>query len=130
MDDRSISGQIVAAFVGRKQELIKLNDLAQKRQASLVVIKGRRRIGQSRLAAEFAKDKIFLSFTGLTRESGMTDQSQRDAFAVRLAQQFKLPHMTFTDWSDAFNNLSFHLIVCLCCLLCKDLILWVVYWHY
>ena len=99
----------MAAFVGRKQELIKLNDLAQKRQASLVVIKGRRRIGKSRLAAEFAKDKIFLSFTGLTPESGMTDQSQRDAFAVRLAQQFKLPPMTFTDWSNAFNNLSFHL---------------------
>lgn len=96
-------------FIGRKQELIKLKDLVQKRQASLVVIKGRRRIGKSRLAAEFAKDKVFLSFTGLTPENGMTDQSQRNAFAIQFAQQLKLPPMTFIDWSDAFNNLSFHL---------------------
>ncbi|RZI46116.1 AAA family ATPase [Candidatus Finniella inopinata] len=99
----------MTTFVGRKQELTKFKDLAQKRQASLVVIKGRRRIGKSRLAEEFAKNKTFLSFTGLTPEAGMTAQTQRDAFAVRLAQHFKLPPLTFTDWTDAFYNLSFHL---------------------
>lgn len=49
----------MAVFIGREKELLKLKDLAQKRQASVVVIKGRRRIGKSRLAAEFAKDKNF-----------------------------------------------------------------------
>ncbi len=52
-------------FVGRKAELKKLQELNQLDRASLVVIKGRRRIGKSRLAQEFAKDKVFFQFTGL-----------------------------------------------------------------
>lgn len=94
-------------FVGREKELLNLKDLSQKRQASIVVIKGRRRIGKSRLAAEFAKEKhLFLSFTGLAPERGMTDQTQRDAFARQLSQQMNLLPMTFLDWTDALNNLS------------------------
>ena len=99
----------MTTFVGRKQELLKLNDLTQKRQANLVVVKGRRSIGKSRLAEEFAKDKIFINFTGLAPEEGLTSQNQRDAFAIRLVQHFRLPSMTFNDWTDAFYNLSFHL---------------------
>lgn len=48
-------------FVGRKNELQRLEDLAKASRASLAVIKGRRRIGKSRLAEEFAKNKVFLS---------------------------------------------------------------------
>src|SRR3954463_2912614 len=97
-------------FIGRKKELLNLKDLGQKRQASIVVIKGRRRIGKSRLAAEFAKDKpVFLQFTGLAPEGGMTDQTQRDAFARQLNKQLKLLPLTFLDWTDAFNHLSSHL---------------------
>jgi len=97
-------------FVGRKEELLKLKDLSQKRQANIVVIKGRRRIGKSRLIAEFAKDKpVFLHFTGLAPESGMTDQTQRDAFARQLSKQMKLLPMTFLDWTDAFDHVSSHI---------------------
>lgn len=96
-------------FVGRQKELTKLNDLNEKRQASLVVIKGRRRIGKSRLAEEYARNKIFLNFTGLAPVAGITAQSQRDTFAIRLSQQLNLPPMTFSDWEDAFNALSFYL---------------------
>jgi len=42
------------AFVGRDLELSKLKELARLEVASLVVIKGRRRVGKSRLATEFA----------------------------------------------------------------------------
>ena len=37
------------AFIGRKEELKQLNMLFKKNTASLVVVKGRRRIGKSRL---------------------------------------------------------------------------------
>ncbi|MBY0293494.1 MAG: hypothetical protein K2W92_09455 [Alphaproteobacteria bacterium] len=37
-------------------------DFNQSNRANLVVINGKRRIGKSRLAEEFAKKKVFLSF--------------------------------------------------------------------
>ncbi|HSX12311.1 MAG TPA: ATP-binding protein, partial [Rhabdochlamydiaceae bacterium] len=52
-------------FVGRDTELQRLEDLAKSGRACIAVIKGRRRIGKSRLAEEFGKGKIFLPFSGL-----------------------------------------------------------------
>jgi uncharacterized protein len=44
----------MAQFIGRDLELTKLRDLTRLRAPSLAVIKGRRRVGKSRLATEFA----------------------------------------------------------------------------
>lgn len=96
-------------FVGRDVELRKLEDLSKSGRACLVVIKGRRRIGKSRLAEEFGKNKIFLPFSGLAPVKGVTAQNQRDAFARELAAFFHLPPFSFIDWSDAFAHLSRHL---------------------
>lgn len=52
-------------FVGRKAELEKLKSFIQKKIASLIVIRGRRRIGKSRLVEEFAKNHTFFLFAGL-----------------------------------------------------------------
>ncbi len=41
-------------FVGRKNELKRLKALHSKQTPGLVVVKGRRRIGKSRLITEFA----------------------------------------------------------------------------
>ena len=59
----------------------------KKRMASLVVIRGRRRIGKSRLVEEFAKGKPFFSFTGLAPTDKTTAQLQRDEFAKQLGAQ-------------------------------------------
>ncbi len=96
-------------FVGRANELGRLEDLSQSGRACLVVVKGRRRIGKSRLAEEFGKDKVFLPFSGLAPVKGVTAQDQRDAFARELVSKFSLPPFTCTDWSDAFLHLSRHL---------------------
>ena len=48
----------MTVFVERERELLKLKDLEQKRQADVVVIRGRRRVGKSRLAAALIIDKI------------------------------------------------------------------------
>lgn len=100
---------IMKPFVGRDIELQKLDDLSKSGRACLVVIKGRRRIGKSRLAEEFGKDKIFLPFSGLAPVKGITAQNQRDAFTKQLAYLFHLPPFTVTDWSDAFAHLTRHL---------------------
>jgi AAA+ ATPase superfamily predicted ATPase len=96
-------------FVGRESELRRLEDLSKSGRACLVVIKGRRRIGKSRLAEEFGKKKKFLAFSGLPPVKGVTAQDQRNAFARELSTLFHLPPFTFTDWSDAFAHLSRHL---------------------
>lgn len=93
-------------FIGRKKELARLQRLFDKKTASLVVIKGRRRVGKSRLAEEFARDKTFYSFTGLPPDMKTTSQSQREEFARQLALQFKLPGLRGDDWGDLFYFLS------------------------
>lgn len=50
------------SFVGRKRELQMLRELFKKKSASLVVIRGRRRIGKSRLAQEFAQKTAHIFF--------------------------------------------------------------------
>ncbi|WP_342270684.1 AAA family ATPase [Rickettsia endosymbiont of Orchestes rusci] len=96
----------MANFVGRTNELKTLNSLFIKQSASLVVIKGRRRIGKSRLVEEFAKNKKFIRFSGIPPTDNVTDQSERDVFAKQLGTQFGLPGLTATDWADLFTLLS------------------------
>ncbi|MGE3919542.1 MAG: ATP-binding protein [Gammaproteobacteria bacterium] len=94
-------------FVGRGYELEKLDRLLDKKTASLVVIKGRRRIGKSRLVEEFAKSKTFYTFTGLSPVDGIDAQSQRDEFARQLSEQFDLSSTLKTDdWGTLFTLLA------------------------
>lgn len=100
-----------AVFIGRKYELERLKALYNKRAPGLVVIKGRRRIGKSRLVEEFAKTsnaQTFWIFAGLAPKDGISAQQQRDNFARQLALMLKIPPMTFIDWSDAFEHLSLY----------------------
>jgi uncharacterized protein len=92
-------------FVGREKELEELEGLARSGNARMVVIKGRRRIGKSRLAEVFGKGKNFLSFSGLAPIKGITAQDQRDAFASQLSSKFHIPPFSFSDWSDGFAHL-------------------------
>lgn len=99
-------------FIGRKVELERLEALYKKPSSNLVVVKGRRRIGKSRLIAEFAKTrckKNFWSFAGLAPEGGISSQKQRDHFARQLSGMAQVPPMTFRDWSDALEHLSLHI---------------------
>ena len=93
-------------FIGRKAELKRLEDLTHLSKANLVVIQGRRRIGKSRLVAEFAKNKVFLSLSGLAPIESMTAQDQRDAFSNQLSRLMGMDVPGFQDWSDAFYYLS------------------------
>ena len=96
-------------FIGRKNELLRLKALYERKTPSLAVIKGRRRVGKSRLITEFAaqqKQSRFFSVTGLAPQDEITAQMQRDHFGKQLSHYLKIPPMTFQDWTDAFNHLS------------------------
>jgi AAA+ ATPase superfamily predicted ATPase len=101
-----MQNEVNAPFVGRENELKSLNGLLEKKTASLVVIRGRRRIGKSRLITEFAKNIKFFSFAGLPPKKNVTAQIQRDEFAKQLSIQSEVPDIKATDWTDLFFLLS------------------------
>lgn len=94
------------SFVGRGDELNALKWLLEKPSASLVVVKGRRRIGKSRLIEEFAKDLPFYSFSGVPPTNKTTKESQLRLFSEQLSQQFNIPGLLFDSWSFALNFLA------------------------
>lgn len=96
-------------FIGRETELKRLRIQYEQGRASLVVIKGRRRIGKSRLVQEFAKDKHFWIFSGLAPSPKTTLADQLDHFCKQLCHYTKLPPFSVTDWYDAFQHLTLHL---------------------
>jgi AAA+ ATPase superfamily predicted ATPase len=93
-------------FIGREKELNILEDLSTYRNASLVVIRGRRRVGKSALVKEFSKDKIFLSFSGLPPTVGMTAQDQRDNFVDQLCSQTRIVKPDSANWFNLFLALA------------------------
>ncbi len=93
----------MSRFLGREEELKLLLDLQKKRSASFVVIKGRRRIGKSRLVEELSKHFThFYTFMGLPPDHKMTSKQQLDEFSRQIARQFKTAPARYDDWGDAF----------------------------
>lgn len=103
----------MAKFVGRADELETLGNLLKKKSASLVVIRGRRRIGKSRLIEQLADSypfDHFYRFSGLPPTPETTDQSQREIFAGQMTNQFgtalELSGNDLLDWSTLFSKLA------------------------
>ena len=94
-------------FIGREKELHTLEEYFSKGNSCFTVIKGRRRIGKSRLVEEFANHKLFYRFTGLPPEKNVTAQTQRDDFARRLRHYFPaLPTLKAQEWAELFEILG------------------------
>lgn len=95
-------------FVGRKAELERLQTLWTKSVASLVTIRGRRRIGKSTLVLEFAKRSRakFVKLEGLQPVDGVNNESQLAAFDKQLFRQTKVKCLKSSCWFDAFNSLN------------------------
>lgn len=90
-------------FIGRKEELADLRRFIQKKSASFIVVRGRRRIGKSRLVEEFSKQfDAYYTFIGLPPEDNVTAESQRQEFSNQLAQQFHTAPAQYNDWSHVF----------------------------
>lgn len=93
------------SFIGRKYELAQMNSLLESRSASMVVVRGRRRIGKSRLIKEFAKPFKSYTFMGLPPNENTTAQDQRDEFSRQFKQHFAFS-TTSDDWGDLFTVLA------------------------
>lgn len=94
-----------APFIGRETELERLKGLFLRLSASLVVVRGRRRIGKSRLLAELGKDVRSLFFSGMPPSPKTTSKSQKQEFAYQL-ERAGLPGVKADDWGNLFWHLS------------------------
>ncbi len=92
-------------FIGREPEMERLKGLFSKRSASLIVVRGRRRIGKSRLLAEFGKEMKSFFFSGMPPLPKMNAQLQREEFANQM-QRAGLPGAKPDDWGNLFWALS------------------------
>ncbi len=93
-------------FVGRTQELERLEEAYQSKESRLAVIYGRRRVGKSRLIAEFSKSKSLLSFEGL---EGERTPVQIAHFTRSLGKQLNEPFLEkthFEKWEEVFDYLT------------------------
>lgn len=92
----------MSKFIGRQPELDQLHTLMRKKSASFIIVKGRRRIGKSRLIEEFGKNfKHYYAFSGLPPEASITGQHQLDEFSRQLSREFQTARARYDDWSDA-----------------------------
>ncbi len=92
-------------FIGREPEMIRLKSLLSKRSSSLVVVRGRRRIGKSRLLSEFGKEMKSFFFSGMPPLSKMNAQLQREEFSNQMTRN-GLPGVKPDDWGNLFWALS------------------------
>jgi hypothetical protein len=96
-------------FIGRKEELEDLKSLKERKKSSLVIIKGRRRIGKSRLVKEFyEKNKSkykFYSFAGNAPSPSTTSEDQKLFFALQLKKYFNVP-LKHDHWYEMLWFLS------------------------
>ena len=95
-------------FYGRDAILEQLAALFEKKTASFVTCRGRRRIGKSTLIKEFARRSHarFIKLEGLRPEPGMTNADQLAFFATKLASQSGCTKKALDDWYSAFSRLS------------------------
>ncbi|MES2199010.1 MAG: ATP-binding protein [Chlamydiota bacterium] len=93
-------------FIGRKEEIDGLKNLIRKKSASLVVIKGRRRIGKTRLAEEFAGNfDTHYTFAGLAPSEVTTSQDQKTEFLRQMKRQ-GIRSLGDSDWGSLFDDVA------------------------
>ncbi len=94
-------------FVGREEELAQMRSARRKDRASLILLRGRRRIGKSTLAEVFGREAgTFLEFQGLPPRPGLASREQLAAFSEQLAKRTGLPALPLASWPQAFSLLA------------------------
>ena len=96
---------LMKQFVNRRKELETLRKEYSRKEASFVVIYGRRRVGKTALIKEFCKDKRNIMF--LATEENETEN--RNAFKEAVAEAFDhtlLREARVTRWETIFDSIA------------------------
>lgn len=100
--------EALTSFIGRTKELKQLNLLLKKNSSSLVVVKGRRRIGKSRLIEEFGQSLRMYTFSGIPPTEKTTLKDELLEFGWQLGKALGQPSFKDDDWNDLFLRLAYH----------------------
>ena len=95
-------------FFGRREYIDRLMGLWRKPVPSLVVCRGRRRIGKSTLIKEFARSSggVYIKLEGLAPDPHITNAKQLAAFRDQLSARTGRAIPRLKDWSAAFRELN------------------------
>lgn len=92
-------------IIGRKPEQNTFNEVLQSREAELLVVYGRRRIGKTFLIRNYFEKQIAFEFTG-AYEAGMVQQLYNFSKALQEAMATEVPPATPDSWEQAFSFLT------------------------
>jgi AAA+ ATPase superfamily predicted ATPase len=100
-------------FYGRQMELGLFNNEKNKKDGSLYVVKGRRRIGKSELIKQIAKINNFklIIIQGISNIKGnnkklISSKKQIDNFCELVRISLNINNFSYNNWNEAFYNLS------------------------
>lgn len=99
----------MSVIIGRKRESEELMNIYQRKQAQLVAVYGRRRVGKTYLVRELFKDKFVFYHTGVSplelRGANLLE-AQLSAFNSSLIRYGAETEARPKDWMEAFNRLA------------------------
>ena len=96
---------IVIKFINRTRELEFLQRKYNSKEAELIIIYGRRRIGKTELLNEFAKDKRVLFFLG--RAESKEDTLRRiNLMVMEFFNDISLARSPVSNWDDFFHYMA------------------------
>ena len=90
-------------FIGRNQELTKLNCIYGRKGFQLVLLYGKKGVGKTALIEEFCKDKDNIFFTAKSESS----RSSLKNFSAKILSHYNdIAHETFSFWENAFTYIK------------------------
>ena len=93
-------------IIGRKEECYRLNRCLEAKQAQLVIVYGRRRVGKTFLINSFFENTFAFKLTGAYKQP---KNIQLKAFAMELSRHKGEKQKMPGDWMEAFNSLRNYL---------------------
>jgi uncharacterized protein len=92
-------------IIGRKEEMKLLDGAMKSKEAELVAVYGRRRVGKTFLIRSFLQDHLAFELTGMYG-SGMKEQLQQFSKSLQQASGSVLSLTPPVNWMDAFHALE------------------------
>jgi uncharacterized protein len=102
----SLKIKIKKDFIGRVRELESLKEIGSAKQASIIIMYGRRRIGKTELLEQAFRDRNILKFEGI---EGLTEKAQFANVMSQLSVYVKNPLIAKTvieSWKEFFELLA------------------------
>ncbi len=91
-------------LIGREKELRKLRSAWESREAEMIAVIGRRRIGKTFLVRSFFEENLDLEVTG-SQHASLQEQLENFGFLLQRFSPNHAPHQVPKSWADAFRKL-------------------------